>query len=50
MEFNSESDPNLWLEDLKDPKVIAWVTERDAKARKTLKAISESLKPRIKRY
>ncbi len=50
MPFNKEADPHLWLENLEDPKVIEWVTTRDAEARRTLAPISDSLRTRIETY
>ena len=46
----SYSDPNLWLEDLDDPKVVEWASERDEVARRDLASISEWLYPRIEKY
>jgi len=50
MPFNENADPYLWLENLEDPKVIEWVTARDAEARSALAPISDSLRSRIETY
>ena len=43
-------DPYLWLENLKDRKVIEWYLMRNKRTRKFLKLISKELKPRIEQY
>lgn len=43
-------DPFSWLENLEDPKVVDWASERDKTARTALKAVSERLYPRIEKY
>jgi prolyl oligopeptidase PreP (S9A serine peptidase family) len=43
MPFNEDPDPYLWLENLEDPKVVEWVTARDAEARSALAPLSNRL-------
>jgi len=43
-------DQYLWLENLKDRKVIEWYLMRNKRTRKFLKLISKELKPRIEQY
>ena len=43
-------DPYLWLENLKDNRVIEWYLTRNKRARKFLRPISKKLKPRIEWY
>ena len=50
MPFNEDPDPYLWLENLEDPKVVEWVTARDAEARSALAPLSNRLRPRIETY
>ena len=50
MPFNEGADPYIWLENLEDPKVIEWVTARDAEARSALAPISKGLRSRIETY
>jgi prolyl oligopeptidase len=48
--FSEDEDPYIWLENLDDPQVSAWAMAKDSETRKALAPLSDSLRPRIKRY
>jgi prolyl oligopeptidase len=50
MKFAEDADPYLWLEDLDDPRVREWASEKHNRALRELGPISEKLNPRIEKY
>jgi prolyl oligopeptidase len=50
MKFSEDADPYLWLEDLENPRVREWVSERNRRTKRELGPISETLNPRIEKY
>ena len=50
MKFSEDADQYIWLEDLDDPRVREWVSERNRRVKRELGPFSEKLNPRIERY
>jgi prolyl oligopeptidase len=48
--MSKRTDRYLWLENLKDPKVVKWFSKRDKTSRKLLRRVSVKLKSRIEHY